>query len=364
MYDVGGDESFIPSPPSDDEGAYIPSPPQSDFYDTEAEGSPPLPVRVRLRQQPETALYDAQLSLRAVRYSSRKKRWALTSNCAKGVREPLPSSIRLVTWNIDFASSDKKKRFLTALSYLQHHVLGCHIASERPEPCCILLQEVHVSVFTQILNVEWVRRYFIVVPTGTDKWPEHAIYGNVTLVSRTIPVVNAFHIVFGNSEMNRTAVFVDIKLSIPALEDEPRLSRGIVTLRIANTHLESLPSGSIARPRQLKLVAHALREDGLLGGIVAGDMNAIGPSDERIVEEAGLCDAWQGGDDDEEGFTWGYQPPGQYPPGRLDKVLSTRQEGYIVEEPERIGINEVIGGDKWVSDHYGLVTRVHVVRDD
>ncbi|OAX39552.1 hypothetical protein K503DRAFT_791889 [Rhizopogon vinicolor AM-OR11-026] len=309
-------------------------------------------------------MYDAQISLRAVRYSSRRKRWAPTSNCAKGIREPLPSSIRLVTWNIDFANPDRKKRFLTALTYIQQHVLGCQTASERPEPCCILLQEIHVSVFTQILNAEWVRRYFIVVPTGTEKWPEHATYGNVTLVSRTIPVVNAFNIAFSNSEMHRTAVFVDVKLSIPALEDEPRLSRGIVTLRIANTHLESLPCGATARPRQLKLIAHALGENRLLGGIVAGDMNAIGPSDETIVEDAGLWDAWQGGDDDEEGFTWGYQSREQYPPGRLDKVLSTRQEGFMVDEPERIGIGEAIGRDKWVSDHYGLVTRVHIMRDD
>lgn len=355
------DESFIPSPPSDIDEPLILSP-SSDFYDTEAEGSP-LPVRVRNRH-PEIAVDDSQIPLRAVRYSSRKKRWSLTSNCAKGIREPLPSSIRLVTWNIDFMSSEKKKRFIAALSYIQQHVFGC-MTSERPEPCCILLQEVHVSVFTLILNAEWVRRYFIVVPTSTDKWPEHAPYGNVTLVSRTIPVVNAFTIMFSNSGMHRTAVFVDIKLSIPALEDEPYLSRGIVTLRIANTHLESLPIGAPARPRQMQIIAHALREDGLLGGILAGDMNAIGPSDEGIVEDAGLYDAWQGDCDDEEGFTWGYQSPDQdYPPGRLDKVLSTRQEGFILDEPERIGIGEAIRQDKWVSDHYGLVTRVHIVRDD
>ena len=222
-----------------------------------------------------------------------------------------------------------------------------------------------MSVFTLILNAEWVRRYFIVIPTGTDRWPEHSSYGNVTLVSRTIPVVNAFTIMFSNSAMNRTAIFVDIKLCIPALEDEPRLSRGIVTLRIANTHLESLPAGAPARPRQMKLVADALREQGLIGGIVAGDMNAIGPSDGGIVEDAGLYDAWQGDDDDEEGFTWGYQSPNnRFRPGRLDKVLSTRPEGFIVEEPERIGIGEAIRQDTWVSDHFGLVTRVHIVRDD
>jgi tyrosyl-DNA phosphodiesterase 2 len=331
-------------------------PPPSDFYDTEAEGSPPLPVGMHLRE-PERDIHDVPIPLHAVRYSSRKRRWALASNFAIGVREPLPSSIRLVTWNVDFASPDRKKRFFSALCYIQKYAFGCHTVSERPEPCCILFQEVHVSVFTQILDSEWVRRYFIVVPTGTDKWPDHTLYGNVTLVSRTIPVVNAFTIVFSKSDMHRTGIFVDVKLSIPALEDEPRLSAGIVTLRIANTHLESLSDGAKARPGQLRLIAHALREHGLLGGIVAGDMNDV-----PIVKNVGLCDAWQG-DDDDEGYTWGYQPAQQFPPGRLDKVLSTRQEGFIVDKPERIGIGEAIEQGGWVSDHYGLLTRVHIVHD-
>jgi tyrosyl-DNA phosphodiesterase 2 len=164
--------------------------------------------------------------------------------------------------------------------------------------------------------------------------------------------------------MKRNALFVDIKLSIPAHEDEPRLSGGIVTLRVANTHLESLLDGAAARPKQLKLIAAALRGRGIFGGIVAGDMNAISPIDETIVEEAGLYDAWEGDDNDDESFTWGYQSLEQLPPGRLDKVLTTRQEGFTVEQPERIGIGETIGRGKWVSDHYGLVTRVEVVRED
>ncbi|KIK35309.1 hypothetical protein CY34DRAFT_812253 [Suillus luteus UH-Slu-Lm8-n1] len=339
------DESFIPSPPSD-------------FYETEPDEAPPLPVRVRVRHEA-----DAQIPLRAVRYSSRKKRWAQTSNCARGVREPLPSTVRLVTWNLDFTAPDKKKRLVAALSYIQQHVLDCRTISERPEPCCIMLQEVHESVFTQILNAEWVRRCFIVVPTGVDKWPDQAQYGNVTLVSRTIPVVNASTIIFTNSKMKRNAIFVDIKLSIPAHDDEPRLSGGIVTLRVANTHLESMPEGAAARPKQLKLIAAALRGRGIFGGIVAGDMNAISPADETIVEAAKLYDAWEGEDED-EGFTWGYQSLEQLPPGRLDKVLTTRQEGFVVDHPERIGIGEEIGRGKWVSDHYGLVTRVHIVRED
>ncbi|KAH7921037.1 hypothetical protein BV22DRAFT_1107402 [Leucogyrophana mollusca] len=342
--------------PSDDE-PFVPSPP-SDFYESSSELSPPpLPVEIK-----RPLAVDVPRPLRAVRYSSRKRRWAHTSNCAKGVREPLPSSLRLVSWNVDFMSQQPKKRLTAAISHIQHAVFECKTPSERPEPCCILLQEVDVSAFTAILNNEWIQRCFLVVPASTDHWPYKATYGNVTLVSRTLPVCGAFTIDFGNSDMRRNALFVDIKLSGPPPADHA--PTGIVTIRIANTHLESLPIGARARPEQMKLIAEALEEDGIRGGVVAGDMNAIGPTDLTITQDVGLCDAWQGDEDDEEGYTWGYQPRCEFPPGRLDKVLFTIRDGFEVEQPERIGIGEKIAHGKWISDHYGLVTSVHVEREE
>ncbi|KAH7884732.1 Endonuclease/exonuclease/phosphatase [Phlebopus sp. FC_14] len=310
-------------------------------------------------------MFDVPRSLRAVRYSSRNRRWSPTSHCQRGVIEPLPQSMRLLTWNVDFMAKNPKKRLTAALTYIQQEVFGCKSTNERPNPCCILLQEVSVTAFTLILTHEWVRQFFVVVPSSTDKWPSQATYGNVTLVSRTVPVCNAFTIDFSNSQMRRNALFVDAKLSVPPPLHAPRLSDGIVTVRIANTHLESLPIGAAARPEQLRVVAETLQEYELRGGVVAGDMNAIGPSDLTIAEDVGLSDAWQGDDDEEEGYTWGYQPRCEFPPGRLDKILFTSRGGFEVDEPERVGIGAKVAGQRdWISDHFGLVTNVHVVQQD
>lgn len=336
------DESFVPGPPSDSDTELSPA---------------PLPVAVRGR--PEMSL-DVPRPLRAVRYSSHKRRWMQTSNCANGIREPMPSWMRLASWNVDFAAKNPKKRLVAALAYIQREVFGCRMPSERPDPCCILLQEVSVSAFTTILTNEWVQRYFVVVPSSTDKWPYSATYGTVTLVSRTVPVSNAFTIDFGNSQMRRNALFVDVKLCVPVSPHMPQLSDGIVTVRIANTHLESLPAGEQARPLQMRLIAESLQEYDLRGGVVAGDMNAIGPSDMTLPEECGLIDAWPNGDDDEAGLTWGYQPRNQYPPGRLDKVLFTTRGGFEVEVPERFGVGGRTESGEWISDHFGLKTTMYV----
>ncbi|KAH7915612.1 Endonuclease/exonuclease/phosphatase [Hygrophoropsis aurantiaca] len=248
-----------------------------------------------------------------------------------------------------------------ALRHIQQVVFECKTPSERPEPCCVLLQEVDVKVYTMILNHEWIQRCFLVVPSSTDHWPYRATYGNVTLISRTLPVCGAFTIDFGNSDMRRNALFVDIKLAAPPPADH--VPSRIVTIRLANTHLESLPMGARARPVQMSLIAEMLEEDGIHGGVVAGDMNAIGPSDLTITQDVGLADAWQGDHDDEDGYTWGYQPRCKFPPGRLDKVLFTIRDGFEVDQPERVGVGKKIGGN-WISDHYGLVTSVHVDREE
>ncbi|KAN0092746.1 Endonuclease/exonuclease/phosphatase [Tylopilus felleus] len=347
MLDSDIDESFIPSPPSELEGS------SSDTQQTV-----PLPIRGR------SNMLDIPRPLRAVRFSMHKKRWSQTSNCARGIKEPLPSSMRLLTWNIDFASKAPKRRLNAALNYMQQDVFKCKTAGERPEPCCILLQEVSSAAFTLILTNEWVQRCFLVVPSSSEKWPHGATYGNVTLVSRTIPVCGAFTIDFSNSSMGRNALFVDVKLAVPAPLHAARLSDGIVQMRIANTHLESLPQGARARPEQMHIIAESLQAYDLHGGVVGGDMNAIGPSDRRIAEEVGLMDAWQGSDEDEEGFTWGYQPPSQFPAARLDKVLWTARGGLDVDQPMRVGVGAKYGSGEWISDHYGLVTNVHVVRQE
>jgi tyrosyl-DNA phosphodiesterase 2 len=116
------------------------------------------------------------------------------------------------------------------------------------------------------------------------------------------------------------------------------------------------------------LIAKFLKQETIFGGIVCGDMNAIGPEDTPIVGQVGLRDAWRKGDKDERGFTWGYQGGGDYPAARLDKILFLPRRGYKVDEPQRVGVGVKTGDEDrqvdavWTSDHYGLVTTVRVFR--
>ncbi|KAJ3507012.1 hypothetical protein NLJ89_g6536 [Agrocybe chaxingu] len=157
--------------------------------------------------------------------------------------------------------------------------------------------------------------------------------------------------------MGRAALCVKIRLTVPGTQEK-------VVVAIVNTHLESLPEGEIARPKQLEMSARFLRLAGVHGGVIAGDMNAIGPKDAMIGKQIGLRDAWRKGDID-EGKTWGYQGnKGNWPAGRLDKIFYLPGMAYKVDEPKRIGVGKKIwdGTDQamWISDHYGLETTLRL----
>jgi tyrosyl-DNA phosphodiesterase 2 len=298
--------------------------------------------------------------LKIGRFRASKGGWKHISS-REGPKTPPPSTIRVVTWNVECQTNWPAQRLTTALHHLETEVFKCK-DGEAPDPCCILLQEVHVRAFEPLLENEWVRDHFMITPMRCQKWPQGAFYGNITLISKSLKVAQAQLVEFGLSRMQRTALVTDLKLSVPETNSR------VVTLRVINTHLESLTEGAIARPAQLALVAKFLKQEGICGGIVGGDMNAIGPEDTPIVGEVGLRDAWRKGDEDERGFTWGYQGGGDFPPARLDKILFLPRRGYKVDEPRRVGVGVKTGDvDRqadavWTSDHYGLVTTVRVFR--
>jgi len=208
-----------------------------------------------------------------------------------------------------------------------------------------------------------VQQYFIVAPGRADEWPIGASYGNVTLTSRTVPVSGVYSLEY-ESFMHRNALIVDLKLGIPpnTLRRTAPTKPRFITLRVANTHLESLTPGAKLRIEQLGQVAEVLKEEELLGGIVCGDMNAISPSDIGLTVKAGLLDAWKEGKDEEDAFTWGYQPPCGFSPGRLDKILfAPGTGGYAVDQPERVGLALKTEKGLWVSDHFGLTTTVRIL---
>ncbi|KAH9037801.1 Endonuclease/exonuclease/phosphatase [Lactarius pseudohatsudake] len=188
----------------------------------------------------------------------------------------------------------------------------------------------------------------MVVPgSAEDGWPRYAGYGTVTLVARSAPLTGSLCVHFGESRMWRNALVTDVVLG----GAEPHA----YILRVANTHLESLPEGTPRRVVQMRVIAGLLKDAKVLDGIVCGDMNAIAPSDETIAEANGLLDAWeQRQNRDEDSTTWGYQPRCRFPPGRLDRILHTPSKGVRIKDVRRLAVGLEMPSGGWVSDHYGL----------
>ncbi|KAI0775231.1 Endonuclease/exonuclease/phosphatase [Trametes elegans] len=284
-----------------------------------------------------TSTGDHLHSLTAKGYSYRKLKWTSKYRSTKQA----PNELRLVTWNVDFMAPYSDARLRCILSYLHASVL-----SPKTEPSCVLLQELDAASFNALLATDWVRKYFAVFPDTPKEWRVH--YGNATLVSRTIPFQNPQMLDFCDSRMGRSAILVDI----PLLTTD-----GVRTVRIANTHLESLVEGTPRRPKQLNAIADMLRAEGIDGGVVGGDMNMIGDaSDQSIHTAAGLDDACLF-PDDPSFHTWGYQPRCQYPPRRLDRVFFLG-EHLLVDSVEVIGKGLRTKKGQWASDHHGLLTTI------
>ena len=284
------------------------------------------------------------------------------------IPDDLPTSLTLVTWNVDFSKPRTMQRLTSALDHLEKKLT--EDKGGKPPPCLILLQEIHADAFDSLLAHPWVREWFMVVPGRTNEgWPQGAWYGTVTLIARSVKLTASMYVHFEESWMHRNALVTDVLLG----GAEPRAR----VLRVINTHLESLPEGTPMRVVQLRVIAELLREgktvSGGVGGIVGGDMNAIAPSDATLPEQNGLLDAWKEkkkrdgqGVEGEDGMTWGYQPPCQYPPGRLDKILYTDSDAFVVKDIGKVGVElrmptpegKSESEIEWVSDHYGLSCQV------
>ena len=222
------------------------------------------------------------LKTRAYRYRAVRNGWKHI-HLNKQDDKRCPSNVRIITWNISFDAVGPMQRLDAALHHIRVDVLRCR-KGETPEPCCILLQELRTEAFPRLLEDPWVRDHFVVAPISRDKWPADAPYGNVTLVSRSVPIVDCAVVHFGSSVYQRTAIVVDIRLRDPSYEPDGESSPTCV-LRIINTHLESMPKGILARRNQLQLLSKMLFIGGKWrGGIIAGDMNAIGPNEHEYPD--------------------------------------------------------------------------------
>ncbi len=280
---------------------------------------------------------DTIRDLRVKAFSPDDARWT-TKYDARA--QPVPH-LRIVSWNVDFMANNTAGRMTCILDHLKKTVL-----TRDPHPAVILLQELDAASFAALLAHRWVRDHFAVTPPNTRRW-QHS-YGLATLVSRRARVEGSQLLQFHQTVMGRAALLVDVVLQAPGSSER-------FVVRIANTHLESLPVGERARPAQLCAIADILREPGIHAGVVGGDMNMIGPADQFIHAAAGLHDA---GRDGPEADTWGYQPPSRFPPGRLDRIFYTPCADLVVEPVKVVGKGLKTKRGQWASDHYGLQTTI------
>ncbi|KAF8918692.1 hypothetical protein CPB85DRAFT_1213749 [Mucidula mucida] len=287
------------------------------------------------------------------------------------------SSLRIVSWNLDFKNFHTVERVTTALNHLQKVVFGCLSPEDSPVPCVIMLQEVHGRALRHAINKhEWIRRHFLVTPIDQTKFPQEWMHGNVTLIERTVLVRDAFTIAYGVSEQQRFAVGISVKMK--SITD----GRTRYVL-IINTQLDDQPKDVTYSRRQLQECQRELRDsDNFSGGIIAGtmpltfvyndrhpsyDMPEMHETDEDFLEKLGLVDAAQGlvG---KEGHTWGYQGRRGAKKSRPDRIFSfsppEKRRKVLVSEPEIIGVGlrlppEFHGG-LWVSEHFGLSATLQV----
>lgn len=298
-------------------------------------------------------------------YDSASQTWkpsATSSSLAAG------EVFRVIIWNIDFMEPFQPERVAVALTYLEAFL------KDKLEPTTILLQEIMGNSLDILLTSPWVKANFQISHTQPG---QYQAYFTITLVSKNIGVLSVFRTPLVKTCMGRDGLFVDLLVSHSPTDRNMKS-----VLRICNTHLESLQSGNSVRPLQLGQIASLLQtppspDTEIVAGLVGGDMNAISPTDEDLHcrPEIDLQDVYettkgsreslsnindeQGG---REGYTWGYQPTCQYPPGRLDKIMftGTLRPAAVGGSPcvTRLGIGLKAkiqpGAEVWVTDHFGI----------
>jgi len=305
-------------------------------------------------------------------YDSRTSSWRERLTMNPEHIPSIPFDFAVLTWNVDFMAPRPVIRIQALIDHIEQ--LISPPVDSSPPPTIILLQELHRSCFPPLLSHAFVRAKYDITDISPSSWPSGSLYGTVTLVPKFLGayVSSVFRTPFSNSGMGRDALYIDLDLPSKVPESGSNIIPPKKKLRVANTHLESLRGhGDRARPVQLGSIAKFLASSDIRSGLVAGDMNAISPSDINLPERVGLLDPWEEvrgeGDElgvrghkwDARGHTWGYQPRSVFPPNRLDKILL--KGDLRVTEMMRIGIGlKVAGLGGWVSDHYGLLASVSV----
>ncbi|KAK3048581.1 hypothetical protein LTR09_010076 [Extremus antarcticus] len=293
-------------------------------------------------------------------YSTEDRRWQSieqgNSTTAATSDGASVSKLALYSWNIDFMLPFADSRMTAAIRHLESLVTKLDEATAS----VVFLQECVASDLELLANDSWVREHFALTDLGLENW-QSGHYGTVTLVCKRLPIASCFRVHYSETRMQRDGLFVDVLLQQK-------------TVRLCNTHLESLAFEPARRPPQMKLVAEYMKDSGVHGAAVAGDFNAIQDFDRKLHEDNGLKDAFLelGGDeyDVEGGHTWGQQAASnkreQFGTTRMDKVFlvgglrCTRFERFgagveLEREDERTRIVDLGFDRPWITDHLGVM---------
>ena len=251
--------------------------------------------------------------------------------------------LALFSWNIDFMLPRADERMQAALAHLESRVAPLLLS--RGAADVIFIQECVVSDLELLAATPWVREHFYLTDVaasavggegggGSGTWAS-GHYGTVTLVDRRLPVRALFRVHYRQTRMDRDALFVDVGMRQNGSSGASEAGAGPVTeersIRLCNTHLESLALDPPFRPPQVQVFAAYMHgsspaDDGNKGAaaaaatgtaitaphgaVAAGDFNAIQDFDRTLHADNGLRDAFLelGGREDGPGAaTWGQQ---------------------------------------------------------
>jgi tyrosyl-DNA phosphodiesterase 2 len=288
----------------------------------------------------------------------------------------LSSVMRLLTWNLDAFHSGCEIRVHAALNLLKQEFDN----TPKSLPIVFMLQEISLSGLRQIKASRWIQDNFHMADISDKYWADKR-YGTTTLIDKRLSIEKVFRLYY-DSKFGRDVIFVDVAVDAALGSSLTSKTSSIPkTLRIGNTHLESLVSNPPLRPAQFATSTRHLKAPWICAGILAGDFNAIQDFDRTLHNENKLNDAFLalgGLEDSVEGHTWGYQCAKvlmqRFGPSRMDKVLFCGEirvdelrrigVGAKVDESRRNELSSLTGGLEWITDHYGLSAMLTILPDE
>ncbi|USW48697.1 Putative Endonuclease/exonuclease/phosphatase superfamily [Septoria linicola] len=249
------------------------------------------------------------------------------------------TKLALCSWNIDFMLPFPDSRMKAALTYLQERTTGAEESAT-----AIYLQECVASDIQLIADQPWIQQNFCLSDIGISSWQSDH-YGTVTLLDNRLPITSAFRVHYSETRMERDVLITDILLQ----------NRSI---RLCNSHLESMAFEPPRRIPQMKLIASYMHSSSVDAAIVAGDFNAIQPFDRTLHSDNNLSDAYielGGKENDPNGHTWGQQAATVQRERDLARSFERFGRDVLVPDEEEGEFIKNLGFEKaWVTDHLGV----------